>query len=108
MTEEAEDFIDYESSVFHQVPVGPGPPVIVSLSSRAELSATTQRLINTLTGRLQPRRLFFLPGVTELDLFCLDLPHRTFYVSSRLRDALTTGKLTGFELVPSDVEVAFR
>jgi hypothetical protein len=108
MTEEAEDLIDYSNSDFRQVSIGVGSPVVLSLTNREELRATARHLINTLTGRLQPRRLVFLRGVPELDLFCLDLPHRTFFVSSRLRDALTDARLTGFELVPSDVELTFR
>jgi hypothetical protein len=108
MTEEAEDLLDYARSDFRRMPIGPGSPVNVSFANREELRVTTHQLINTLTGQLQPRRLIFLPGIPELHLFCLDLPHRTFYLSSRLGDELTAAKLTGFELVPSDVEVAFR
>ncbi|HBB95858.1 MAG TPA: hypothetical protein DC054_10745 [Blastocatellia bacterium] len=105
MIEKAEDSIDYANSAFRLESLEGGAGEAAAISSSEDLQETVKRLIETMEGRLKPSLLTFLSRDSLNDLFCLDLPVRTFFLSSRLRDDLVSARLTGFALVPTDLKV---
>jgi hypothetical protein len=105
MIEKAEDSLDYANSAFRVDSLDGEAGETASIANSEDLQVMAKRLIETMEGQLKPILLTFLPGRFLNDFFCLDLPVRRFFVSSRLRDDLVTAHFTGFELVPTNVRV---
>jgi hypothetical protein len=107
LTEQIDERIDYANSTFITRRFD-RTEELTAISDRAAWRRKTAELVNTMTGSLLARTIAFLPGTPRFELFALDLPEASFFVSAGLGDELRSSGLTGFEILPANTEVLFE
>jgi hypothetical protein len=104
MTQGFEERIDYVRSSFEVRKPG-GARERIPIGNHAALRRACLELVDTIDGgELLPRAIRFESGTPTYDLLALRLTNHTWVVSDRLAARLRERRLTGFELLPSDVE----